>query len=131
MIVLDEQISRRSVREGFSWYVGQVAFLRECRPTGVIKDDLVPVILRKLRQPTFVTINVVHFWRRLEADRRYCLLCLPLAHERVWAVPELVRRLFQRDGLRTKAARCGTVVLAHPKGARCYDTADRRARALA
>ena len=39
----------------------------------VIKDDVILIFLRRVKQPAFVTLNYVDFWRRVPA--RQVLLC--------------------------------------------------------
>jgi hypothetical protein len=52
MIVLDEQLQGLGLEDTLAgWY---------------------------LRQLTFVTINYTDFWRRVPADKSYCIVCLEL-----------------------------------------------------
>jgi len=44
------------------------------------KDERVPVLLREIRQLTFLTIDA-GFWDRTLTDAKYCILYFPLAHE--------------------------------------------------
>jgi hypothetical protein len=58
MIVLDEQLLGRDLDgEIGKWYQGAVLFVTDLRPGTVIKDEAIPGLLRRQRQPTFVTIN--------------------------------------------------------------------------
>ena len=84
MIVLDENLSHRPyVRDVIvKWYAGKVVIIRDLRPGSRILDEAIPVLLAQQKQPTFVTTNVTDFWRRVPADRRYCIICLPLPNER-------------------------------------------------
>jgi hypothetical protein len=68
----------------------------------------VPVLLRQLRQPTFVTIDV-GFWDKGLRDPRYCVLCFPLRNDEQHRLPDSLRRLFQLPEFHTKAARMGRV----------------------
>lgn len=58
MIVLDEELQGLGLEEAISrWYRGSVILIKKLRPGTVIKDDAIPALLRKVKQPTFVTIN--------------------------------------------------------------------------
>ena len=49
MIVLDEQLLGREVDVRVArWYRGAVLFVTDLRPNTVIKDDVIPVLLRSL-----------------------------------------------------------------------------------
>lgn len=62
MIVLDEQIASPELAHKIAaWYPGRVAVLKELRYDSVIKDDSAEVLLRRVSNPTFVTINVKDF----------------------------------------------------------------------
>jgi predicted GTPase len=39
------------------WYRGSVIIIKQLRPGTVIKDEAIPALLRRAKQPTFVTIN--------------------------------------------------------------------------
>lgn len=121
MIVLDEQISRGILREEFRWYSGRIFFLKELRRGTLIKDDSVPTLLARVRQPTFLTINVAHFWRRVPARPHYCIVCFDLPGEQVEAVPSLARHLLQLPPFHTKANRMGKVILVRPSRISYYE----------
>ena len=58
MIVLDEQLLGRGLeRDIAQWYRGTVQFITDLCPHTIIKDEAIPVLLRRQAQPTFVTIN--------------------------------------------------------------------------
>ena len=79
MIVLDEQLQGLGLEDAMAcWYRGSVLVVKTLRPGTVIKDEVIPSLLRRLRQPTFVTINYTDFWRRVPADKSYCIVCLEL-----------------------------------------------------
>jgi hypothetical protein len=121
MIVLDEQLLGRSVeREIKCWYRGSVVFVTELRPGTVIKDEAIPSLLREQDQPTFVTINGKDFWRRVDPDRGFCLVCIPLPDSRAREIPGLLRRLLRHPMFRTKSARMGKVVRLAHRGASYY-----------
>ena len=111
MIILDEQLQDPLILTAFAaWYAGQVRSITTLRPGSVIKDDAIPGLLARQRQPTFVTVNVADFWRTTDAHPRYCIVAVDLPTARVTEAPELVRRLMRRPEFATKAARMGKVV---------------------
>lgn len=126
MIVLDEQISDENLRHEFRWYPGRVVFLKELRPGSVIKDDMVPVLLSRAREATFITINANHFWGRVLASRRYCVICFHLVAEKVSALPGLTRGIFALPNFRNKSNRMGKVVLVKSAEIRYYAVGSRR-----
>jgi len=72
MIVLDEQLQGLELEDAISrWYHGAVLSVKQLRPGTVIKDEAIPLLLRRLKQPTFVTINDTDFWRRVPADNAH------------------------------------------------------------
>src|SRR5438876_6521042 len=82
MIVLDEQLQGLGLEHAVSrWYRGAVVVVTTLRPGTVVKDEAIPTLLRRCKQPTFVTINHTDFWRRIPADRSYCIVCLALTIE--------------------------------------------------
>ena len=66
------------------------------------------MILRELRQPTFVTIDM-GFWNARLRDAGYCILCFPLRSDEQRAIPGLLRHLLRMSEFATKAARMGKV----------------------
>ncbi|MFC1835710.1 hypothetical protein ACFL2Q_13405 [Thermodesulfobacteriota bacterium] len=110
MIVLDEQLLGRGIDEEISlWYRGSVVFVRDLRPNTLVKDDAIPQLLQKERQPAFVTINAKDFWRKVPADKRFCMVCFPIRDRDVPEIPTLLRNLFTREGFQTKAGRSGHI----------------------
>jgi hypothetical protein len=106
-IILDEQIFDTDVLIPLTkWITAQR--LRDSRPDQVIKDERVPMILRELRLPTFVTIDM-GFWNARLRDARYCILCFPLRSDEQRAIPGLLRHLLRMSEFATKAARMGKV----------------------
>ncbi len=102
MIVLDEQLLGYGLQPAIGqWYGGHITDITELRPGTRVHDDAVPELLRTVRQPTFVTINVSDFWRRLAPDRRFGMICFALPHFRAGEISLLLRRLFATDPFRT------------------------------
>ena len=112
MIVLDEQLQGLGLEEAVArWYRGAVFVVKKLRPGRVIKDEAIPALLRQLKQPTFVTIDYMDFWRRIPADNAFCIVCLELPTERVNDIPVRLRQLLGLPAFKTKKARMGKVVL--------------------
>ena len=111
-IILDDQLFDLEVLVPIARWI-TVQRLRDLRPGEVIKDDRVPVLLRQLRQPTFVTIDM-GFWNRGQRDARHCILCFPLRNEKQCELPGLLRRLLRLPEFRTKRARMGKVAQVRP-----------------
>ena len=121
MIVLDEQLQGLGLEDAVAhWYRGAVCVVKKLRPGTVIKDEAIPTLLRRLRQPTFVTINYTDFWRRVSANKSYCIICLELTIEQADKVSGWLRQLFRFPEFKTKGARMGKVVLASPQRPRYY-----------
>ncbi len=112
-IILDDQLFDVEVLVPLARWI-TVQRLRELRPNEVIKDDRVPLLLRELRQPTFVTIDM-GFWNRDLRDPKYCIVCFPLRNEEQHLLPERLYRLVQLSEFHTKAARMGKVVRVGPE----------------
>lgn len=121
MIVLDEQIMRQSIADAISrWYRGQVTNILALRPNTIVKDDSITTLLFQVQSPTFVTINVKDFWRKVPAHHRYCIVNLDLLHTEVLQVPNILRDLLQRPEFATKVNRMGKVIRVQDKHIRFY-----------
>lgn len=111
MIVLDEQLLGRGIEHEITrWYSGSVKFIIDLRPGSVIKDDAIPGLLRQQDRPTFVTINVWDFWRKIVADQRYCVVCFGYPDSRIPEIPDRLRILFRHPELRPRSKRMGKIV---------------------
>jgi len=99
--------------------------VKQLRPGTVIKDETIPTLLRRVKQPTFVTINHSDFWRRVPADRSYCVVCLKLTAEQADQIPGWLRRLFRSPEFKTKGVRMGKVVFASRRGLQYYNTREK------
>ena len=121
MIVLDEQLQGLGLEDAIArWYRGAVFIVKKLRPGMVIKDDAIPTLLRQLKQPTFVTIDYLDFWRRVPADNTYCIVCLDLPTEQVEKIPARLRQLFRLPEFKTKRTRMGKVVLVRERRLQYY-----------
>ena len=131
MIILDEQLLNMEVAESISrWSRSRVRHVVDLRPGTIIKDDAIPALLRQVRQPTFVTINVRDFWGRIPADNRYCILCFPLSHSRVNEISGLLRQVFRLPEFRTKAVRMGKIALVSRQRTQYYQVGDNQRYSL-
>jgi hypothetical protein len=126
MIVLDEQLPVRTLADAIRrWYRGRVCVVTDLRPATVIKDDVVPDLLHRVSQPTFVTLNWSDFWQRSAAHRSFCLVCFTLPTNRATDISPLLRRLFRLEPFKTKAARMGKVARVSHEQVAFYQVDDR------
>jgi hypothetical protein len=111
MIVLDEQLmDPRIVGDFQNWYKGAVGAILDLRPRTQIDDGAIPTLLRRVKQPTFITINYSDFWQVVEANKDYRIICLKLSGDRSLEVPDLVRDVLKMKEFSTKRARMGKVI---------------------
>jgi predicted GTPase len=121
MIVLDEELQGLGLEEAIAkWYRGSVSVVKQLRPGTVIKDEAIPTLLRRVDQTTFVTINHTDFWRRIPAERAFCLVCFRLSADQAQEIPDLLRRLLRLPEFRTKRERMGKVALISRRGIQYY-----------
>jgi hypothetical protein len=106
-IILDDQLFDVEVLIPVARWI-TVQRLRDLRPGEVIKDERVPALLRELRQPTFVTIDL-GFWDRGLRGHRFCILCFALRNDEQDQLPEMLRRVLRTPEFRSKAERMGKV----------------------
>jgi len=126
MIVLDEQLADpRIIRSIEQWYKGKVIVIGEARPQTKIADDVIPVLLHKLKEPTFVTINHEDFWRKIPANPAYCVICFKLTGKRLAEVPDTLRALLSRPEWRSKSKRLGAVISVSARRVAFYSTKQR------
>ena len=92
---------------------GRVAILKQLRTNTTIKDDAVEMLLLRVPAPTFVTINVDDFWKKIRADDRFAVVNLELKGDQLDEVPVLLRKFLKQPGFKTKAKRMGIVALVH------------------
>lgn len=102
-----------------------VTDITQLRPDTVIRDDAIPMLLWVARQPTFVTINVTDFWRRLTPEAQFCLFCVAVPHTRALEVPALLHRLFALEPFRIRHQRPGKIAQVSQRQVQYYTT-DRR-----
>ncbi len=88
MIIVDENLHAQWIMAALSaWYSGQVVSITSLRPGSIIKDDAIPALLLTAASPTFVTINVADFWRKVQPHRGYCIVNVAVPKERIEEVP--------------------------------------------
>jgi hypothetical protein len=111
MIVVDENLHDQHILAAIAaWYPGRVVSVTALRPNSVIKDEAIPVLLRQVAQPTFITINVADFWKKVEPHQGYCIVGVAVPKERADEIPLLLQYLFRLPEFKTKAARMGKLV---------------------
>lgn len=123
MIVLDESIyDERLATSILRWYPGTVTSIVKLRPSTLVKDEAIPMLLRRVSQPTFLTINVDDFWLKVAAQPSYCIVAVPLRqHESLFAA-DWLRRCLRLPQFRTKASRMGKVILLRPTHIEYYES---------
>ena len=125
MIILDE-LQGLGLEEAIAhWYRGAVLVVKQLRPGTVIKDEAIPILLRRAHQPTFVTINYSDFWRRLPAEPSFCLVCFKLTADQAQEIPVMLRRLLGLPEFRTKRKRMGKVASVSRRGIQYYSAHDK------
>lgn len=131
MIVLDEQLLGRGIEDDIAkWYRGKVLFITDLRPDSVVKDEAVPELLRKSMRPTFVTINESDFWKRIHADKKYCIVCFAWSDARVREIPTALRGVLRRIEFNTKAKRMGKVIRLADESLRYYAFMQRQVKII-
>ena len=123
MIVVDENLHDRRIMEAISvWYPGSVVSVVTLRPRTIIKDEAIPSLLLKAVQPTFVTINVIDFWKKVQPHSGYCIIAVALPKERAREVPGLLRRFLRLSAFKTKALRMEKIVRLTPNYIQYYES---------
>jgi hypothetical protein len=131
MIVLDEQLLGYGLKAAIArWYRGRVIDLTNLRPASHLLDDAIPTLLRRVRQATFITINVSDFWRRFAPDNHMAILCFDLRHDRSREISSLLRRLLAIPIFKTRGGRMGKVVCVTPEFVQFYTRKSRAIRTM-
>jgi hypothetical protein len=105
--------------------------IRDVRPREVVKDDRVPVLLRELTSPTFITIDESGFWRRNMCSQAYCILCFALSDAQQELIPSLLRQLLRLPEFKTKANRMGKIARISLANIKYYQAGDNKMHVLA
>ena len=131
MLVLNEQLLGRHLEAALRrWYRGPVRSITDLRPGTMIKDDVIPLLLRQQPHTTFLTINEADFWRRVAIDAHFCVVCFALPDSRAREIPELLRAAFRLPSFRTKSRRMGKVLRVTQRTVRYYTYRERHIRVL-
>ena len=131
MIVLDEQLLGRDLDAQIAqWYRGTVCFITDLRPNTVIKDDAIPLLLRRENQPTFITINEQDFWRQVAINRRFCIVCCALPDSQAHEIPARLRTLLKHPLFNAKQKRMGKVIRLTPQHISYYTADDKKIKAV-
>ena len=119
--MLDEQLNDAQIALDIArWYKGPVINILQLRPHTHVLDDVIPTLLRTVKQPTFVTINYKDFWRGIPASDHYCVICCKLSSTQMYQVPRLLREVLSLPEFSTKRARMGYVISVTPRGIESY-----------
>jgi len=130
MIVLDEHLHDPVIVAAISrWFPGQVIPVINLRPRSLVKDDVIPTLLRRVAQPTFVTINVTDFWKKVHPHSDFCIITVALNQDQVKDISKLLCRLFRLREFKTKASRMGKLVHVTQNHIEYYES-DRRIHSL-
>lgn len=81
-------------------------------------------------KPTFVTINVTDFWKKVQPHSDYCVVAIAIPRERIHEIPSILRRLFRLPDFKTKASRMGKIIRLTQNRIEYYER-DRRIQTLA
>lgn len=121
MIVLDESIYDERLAESIShWYSGTVVSILALRPATLIKDEAIPMLLRRAIQPTFLTINVTDFWQVMASNGGYCIIAIPITQGDSLLAGDWLRRCLRMAEFSSKANRMGKVILLRPSHIEYY-----------
>jgi len=112
------------------WYRGPLRVIPDLRPGTVIKDEVIPALLRRQPHTTSLTINEADLWRRVAIDAHFCVVCFVLPDWRVREIPALLRVVFRLPAFRTKARRMGKVLRVTQRTVRYYTFRERHLRVL-
>jgi hypothetical protein len=131
MLVLDEQLLGRDLETVLArWYRGPICFITDLRPGTIIKDDVIPLLLRQQQQATFITINETDFWQKVTIDRHFCVVCFALPDSRAGEIPTQLRAVFRVPIFETKARRMGKVLRVTHTTVSYYTYRERESRTL-
>ncbi|MCI0692087.1 hypothetical protein L0337_08800 [candidate division KSB1 bacterium] len=130
MLVIDAALSDKDVLKPLQKLMNTRS-IRDVRPYEVVKDDRVPVLLRTLTSPTFITTDEAGFWHRHLCSDSYCIFCFALSDPQQELIPSLLRRLLRLPEFKTKANRIGKVVRVSLANIKYYQLGDAKLHALA
>lgn len=125
MFVTDAALANKLVLAPLQEWTRTIS-IRDERPNEVIKDDRIPLLLRELNYPTFITIDETGFWKKYLCDRHYAILYFALNKDQQSHIPKLLRRLLRLPEFKTKAARMGKVARISMTSVKYYQLQDER-----
>jgi hypothetical protein len=111
VIILDEQLDPTLVNPIKKWHKGKVDLIHTLDPKlPIVKDDRIPQILSQTNnKPTFVTINVRDFWKKIPVNNRFSVVCFYISDLKTEIIPNFLRVLFRNPKFKTKRQRAGYV----------------------
>lgn len=130
MLVIDAALSDKDVLKPLQKLMNTRS-IRDVCPYEVVKDDRVPVLLRTLTFPTFITIDEAGFWHRHLCSDAYCILYFALSEYQQERIPVLLRKLLHLPEFKTKASRMGRVVRVSLANIKYYQLGDHKLHVLA
>jgi len=130
MLIIDAALSDADVLEPLKKWANTRS-IREVRPYEVVKDDRVPVLLRELNSPTFITMDEAGFWHRHLCSPVYCIFYFALSEHQQDLIPFLLRKLFRLSEFKTKAVRMGKVARISLANIKYYQAGDNKLHVLA
>jgi hypothetical protein len=110
MNILDENIPDSQWRklQGLRFNAKKIG--KDISRKGKSDEDIIP-LLHELNRPTFFTLDIDFYKRRLRHDG-YCLVYLDIED---YMAAEYIRRILRHPALNTKAKRMGAVIRAKPE----------------
>ena len=108
MFVVDAALADHFVLKPIQKW-GKAISIRDLRPHEVVKDDRIPILLRELKQPTFLTIDESGFWKKEISDPQYAVFYFAVDKDQQEVIPGLLRRLLRLSEFKTKSERMGKV----------------------
>ena len=107
-VILDEHLGSTEVLEPLRKWITATK-IEDFAPDETLKDDRIFQILRKQKQPTFITLDAGYFHKH-RCDRRYCLMYFVVPRQQQNRIPAVLRQVLRLSIFKTKAARMGKVV---------------------
>jgi hypothetical protein len=111
MIVLDENIPADQCEMLWQKHIHAKHIGFDAARKGIQDYEIIP-FLHQLNRPTFFTLDVDYFKRRLRHDG-YCLVYMDIEDDDAAAY---ILQILRHPALDTKAKRMGAVIRAEPKG---------------
>jgi hypothetical protein len=106
VIVLDEQLDPALIESIKTWHGGKVVFVNDLRLGSVVKDDVIAQLLTKSKnKPTFITINVKDFWKKISVNQNFSVVCFHVSDRKTQKIPILLKSLFRIPDFKTKTKR--------------------------